>query len=1038
MTEGRPFAIMFTKVHLSKAGLVVREEPDVERKQWREVMRQTSLLLALSLCSFVTASSEEPAYFEDWNLGTVVEDTLWITRPTPSDMLGMLYLDATAQGIQKLTGLEHATNLLTLRLGDNQYIADVSPLAGLTNLTLLVVSQNRISDISPLSELTRLRELDIHHNRISDISALAGLTRLQRLALRENPLRDISVLSGLTMLDDLILSFTEVSDISPLLGLTSLRRLDLRDCPLDQSACAIYIPQIAANNPGIDILYNPVVTISSSTGGSVAHPGEGTFTLEAGATILLWAEADPGCAFFHWSGSLDGTQNPLTLTITSSQDIQANFYDLSRTFFVDAAGPYDVRPGDPTAGDPHEDGTQEHPFDMIQEAIDAATDGTSIFVRPGTYRENIDFLGKSLRVIGFNPDRPNGPPYPVIDGAGSGPVVCFTSDEGPDCTLAGFVITRGKGQLASAVHCHGSSPTIANCLIVGNRSDRSAGVTVYCRSSHATLANCTIADNRADWQGAGIHLVDSEIVLTNSIVWGNWPRQILVTGTGTPVITYTDFQGGWSGTGVIDADPLFVRAGYWLDPDDPEMTPEPSDPCTVWMEGDYHLRSQAGRRHLDTPGWQFDNMTSPCIDAGNPDSPVAHEPPANGGRINIGAYGGTAEASKSPSGLPGKYGGGSGEVTDPYLVFTAEQLNAIGAEPGDWDRHFRLMADIDLSAYAREQALIIGTGPDSPFSGVFDGGGYAISGFVCGNPLYYDSVGLFGYVGGMVTNVGLIDPNVGGGFGYYIGALVGDNHGLVSNCFVEDANVVGENWYAGGLMGRNEGTMTDCRSAGAVGGRIAGGLVGLNRGSIEGCSSVAVVAGDDRIGGLVGDNSGGTVTNCWSAGTVTGDDKTGGLVGGNSNGTIAGCYSTATVFGNDGVGGLVGENLGGTIADCYAAANVTGDRLTAGLVGDNGAGTIRNCYATGNTVGRWPVGGLVTFRHDDDIVTASFWDIEATGCSWSAAGTGRTTAEMQTPSTFLAAGWDFAGETENGTEDLWRILDGQDYPRLSWELVPEN
>jgi hypothetical protein len=46
---------------------------------------------------------------------------------------------------------------------------------------------------------------------------------------------------------------------------------------------------------------------------------------------------------------------------------------------------------------------------------------------------------------------------------------------------------------------------------------------------------------------------------------------------------------------------------------------------------------------------------------------------------------------------------------------------------------------------------------------------------------------------------------------------------------------------------------------------------------------------------------------------------------------------------------------------------------------------------------------------------------------------GKTTAEMQTASTFLEAGWDFVGETENGTDDIWWILEGKDYPRLWWE-----
>ena len=45
---------------------------------------------------------------------------------------------------------------------------------------------------------------------------------------------------------------------------------------------------------------------------------------------------------------------------------------------------------------------------------------------------------------------------------------------------------------------------------------------------------------------------------------------------------------------------------------------------------------------------------------------------------------------------------------------------------------------------------------------------------------------------------------------------------------------------------------------------------------------------------------------------------------------------------------------------------------------------------------------------------------------------------MQIASTFLEAGWDFADETENGAEDIWWILEGQDYPRLGWELVAEN
>jgi predicted secreted protein len=69
------------------------------------------------------------------------------------------------------------------------------------------------------------------------------------------------------------------------------------------------------------------------------------------------------------------------------------------------------------------------------------------------------------------------------------------------------------------------------------------------------------------------------------------------------------------------------------------------------------------------------------------------------------------------------------------------------------------------------------------------------------------------------------------------------------------------------------------------------------------------------------------------------------------------------------------------------------------------------------------------------VGTASgcFWDIETSGRTTSDGGEGKTTAEMQTASTFLDAGWDFVGETVNGPNDVWKIAEGLDYPRLWWE-----
>ena len=78
------------------------------------------------------------------------------------------------------------------------------------------------------------------------------------------------------------------------------------------------------------------------------------------------------------------------------------------------------------------------------------------------------------------------------------------------------------------------------------------------------------------------------------------------------------------------------------------------------------------------------------------------------------------------------------------------------------------------------------------------------------------------------------------------------------------------------------------------------------------------------------------------------------------------------------------------------------------------------------------VGGLV--GGFGGPVYNSFWDVETSGQSFSAGGTGKTTADMQNTSTFLEAGWDFVDETANGTEDIWWIDEGQDYPKLWWEV----
>ncbi len=152
---------------------------------------------------------------------------------------------------------------------------------------------------------------------------------------------------------------------------------------------------------------------------------------------------------------------------------------------------------------------------------------------------------------------------------------------------------------------------------------------------------------------------------------------------------------------------------------------------------------------------------------------------------------------------------------------------------------------------------------------------------------------------------------------------------------------------------------------------------------------------------------------------------------GDNSGPLICCSATGDVSGDTQVGGLAGKNSD-SIINSYATGSVAGFEYIGGLVGYN-TDSIINCYATGNVSGTTYVGGLVGYKGFAATVLTSFWDIQTSGQLISEGGISRSTAEMQTADTFLFAGWDFVDETANGTEDIWWILEGQDYPRLWWE-----
>jgi hypothetical protein len=158
----------------------------------------------------------------------------------------------------------------------------------------------------------------------------------------------------------------------------------------------------------------------------------------------------------------------------------------------------------------------------------------------------------------------------------------------------------------------------------------------------------------------------------------------------------------------------------------------------------------------------------------------------------------------------------------------------------------------------------------------------------------------------------------------------------------------------------------------------------------------------------------------------------GGLVGLNA-GTISSSYTTGDLliaddfFNSHTLGGLVGSNSG-TITDSYSKANVTNNGAPGGgFVGGN-SGTITASYAVGVVVSDNPRGGLTA--GNSGTITDSFWDTETSGQATSGGGTGKTTAEMKTLSTFtdtdtvgLTTAWDFLGNPndDEAGEDPWSI-----------------
>ena len=274
----------------------------------------------------------------------------------------------------------------------------------------------------------------------------------------------------------------------------------------------------------------------------------------------------------------------------------------------------------------------------------------------------------------------------------------YNHEGGP--TVKGCIFTNNiAGAEGGGIYNHHQGPTLTNCLINGNFATLNGGGiggdNLY--MGDLTMTNCTIVANEAGEQGGGMfEYDDSDLYLTNCIIWGNSAYegpQMALTMAVNAFIRHCCFEGGkldiftelnsyanW-GPGNTKADPRFADV----------------------LAGDYHLKSKAGRWDPNSKSWVKDTKTSPCVDAGDPNSNWNAELWPHGKQANAGAFGATHEASMSSSRLGNVADlDANGKVDHADIrLLTEKWLDRRAPLPEDLDRN-GVVNSKDFAAFAKQ------------------------------------------------------------------------------------------------------------------------------------------------------------------------------------------------------------------------------------------------------------------------------------------------------------------------------------------------
>jgi len=274
---------------------------------------------------------------------------------------------------------------------------------------------------------------------------------------------------------------------------------------------------------------------------------------------------------------------------------------------------------DDDGGGPDEDGTLEHPFDAIQEAIDRAADGNEVIVLDGTYtgagNRDIDFSAKAITLRSQN-----GPENCIIDCQGTEiehhRAFDFHSGEGPEAELIGLTILNGYALQGGAIKCANSEPTITNCILRSNNAQDGAGI--YCDDSSTSLTNCAFIDNDAQ-NGAAVYCTQSTPAIINCTLTGNDATEcaggIYFDNSSSSIYNCIAFSNtAVTGAHLALKNSSAVTVSYSLVGSD-----APNDryiePASVLTWGPGNLTQDP---LLDADGLHL-TANSPCIDLGDPD-----------------------------------------------------------------------------------------------------------------------------------------------------------------------------------------------------------------------------------------------------------------------------------------------------------------------------------------------------------------------------------------------------------------------------------